>query len=378
MNKAEAFESISPPDWQDKPVPPRRWLVPGLVIRGYVTMLNGDGGVGKSLLAQQLATALATGRPFLGLAPPPKPVRVLAMFCEDDADELHFRQDRINAHYGCQMRELADLTLISRIGKANELMVFDRRTDAGEETALYQQLETRIRRSKAELIVVDTVADTFMGNEIIRPQVRQFVNALGRLAMINDAGVILTAHPSLAGLASGSGLSGSTAWHNTVRGRLYLTRPAPLNDGEDEESNDARILKLMKNNYGPSGDKLRLRWRDHVFVLENEGGGARGDGGMVDRIAIEVAVLGGLRQLVGNGTLVSADPDAKTGLANKVRRLPACRRWTWQSVVAAQERLIASGKIVKVEMGPRSKRRIYVRPHDMRLPGEVNVADAEE
>ena len=367
------LDEIDPTGWDGKPVPERRWLIPGLLIRGTVTMLNGDGGVGKSLLAQQLVTAMATARPFLGIAPQAQPVRSLALFCEDDVDELHFRQAQINAHYRCTMRDIGAMRLLSRVGQDNGLMVFDRRTDEGMETPLYHQLAHRIRERGTELIVIDTAADSFIGNENIRTQARQFISALRRLAMINDGGVILTAHPSLTGLASGSGLSGTTAWHNTVRGRLYLTRPPSSADDQQEEHNDARILKLMKSNYGPTGDKLKLVWRDHVFVLEDEG---RGTGNIVDRLELDNAVLVGLRKLVGNGAFISADPDAKTGFANKVRRLPSCRHWSWHAVIAAQERLIAAGRIHKVEMGPRSKRRVYVRPHDMRLPGEIDIGNA--
>ena len=34
------------------------------------------------------------------------------------------------------------------------------------------------------------------------------------------------------------------------------------------------------------------------------------------------------------------------------------------------------GKIVKVEMGPPSRRRLFVRPHDVTLPGEVDIGNA--
>ena len=373
--KLAPFESIRPTDWQGQPVPPRRWLVPNLLIRGAVTMLNGDGGVGKSLLAQQLVTALATGRSFLGLPAPQRPIPSLAVFCEDDARELHFRQDRINAHYGCEMRDLDALTLVSRVGLDNELMVFGRRGDVGEESDFYRQLAEKIRLTRAELIVIDTAADTFMGNEIIRPQVRQFINALARFATVNDGAVLLTAHPSLTGLNSGSGLSGSTAWHNTVRGRLYLTRPASINDS-DEETSDARILKLMKSNYGPTGNQLKLTWHDHVFVLQSEGRGASGN--LVDRLEIDRAVLEGLRKLVSDGAQVPADSQVRNGLPTRLRAQRACRQWSWQAIAAAQERLVATGKIVKVEMGPPSKRRIYIRPHDMRLTGEISIGNAGE
>lgn len=365
------LDAVCPTDWQDKEVPQRRWLIPGMLIRGTVTMLNGDGGVGKSLLAQQLATAMATARPFLGLTPHADPVPSLALFCEDDLDELHFRQAHLNAHYRCEMRDLHAMTLISRVGMENGLMAFDRRTDEGEATPLYHQLAHKIRESGAELIVIDTAADTFLGNENIRSQARQFLGALRRLAMINDGGVIVTAHPSLTGLNSGSGLSGTTAWNNTVRGRLYLTKPH-TQDGEEEHS-DARILKLMKSNYGRTGEQLKLVWRDHAFALEDEGS-ARG--GIVDRLELDQAVLAGLRKLVGNGVQIPADTHAKNGLAIRLRSLPSCKRWSWQAMTGAQERLVGLGKIVKVEMGPPSKRRLYVRPHDMTLPGEVIIGNA--
>ena len=72
-----------------KEVPARNWLVPGLIPSGTVTLLTGDGGTGKSLLALQLATACALGKPWLG-----KTVagdRALFVSAEDDEDELHRR-----------------------------------------------------------------------------------------------------------------------------------------------------------------------------------------------------------------------------------------------------------------------------------------------
>ncbi len=373
MKLPTMVNSLSPTCWDGKPIPERRWLIPGLLLRGTVTMLNGDGGVGKSLLAQQLATAMATANPFLGIAPHADPVPSLSLFCEDDFDELHFRQARINAHYRCGMADLSAMTLLSRVGEANGLMAFDRRTDEGEATPLYHQLEHMIRRSGAQLIIVDTAADTFLGNENIRNQVLQYVHALRRLAMINDGGAILNAHPSLTGLVSGSGLSGSTAWNNTVRGRLYLTRPATGSEDEDEQS-DQRVLKLMKSNYGRAGEKLRLRWHDHAFVLEDEARVA--GGGMVERLELDNAVLAGLRRMVVNGTLVPADPNVRNGLPTRLRGLASHRHLSFQAVAGAQERLMAAGRITRVELGSPSKRRLYIRPQDMMLPGEVCIGNA--
>ena len=43
-------------------VPPRRWCVEGWFPNRSVSLLSGDGGTGKSLLAMQLATSAAMGR----------------------------------------------------------------------------------------------------------------------------------------------------------------------------------------------------------------------------------------------------------------------------------------------------------------------------
>jgi hypothetical protein len=53
-----------------------------------------------------------------------------------------------------------------------------------------------------------------------RSQTRQFISLLRRLAIVSNGSVVLLSHPSLTGINSGSGISGSTAWHNSVRSRM--------------------------------------------------------------------------------------------------------------------------------------------------------------
>jgi RecA-family ATPase len=74
--------------------------------------------------------------------------------------------------------------------------------------------------------------------------------------------VLLCAHPSVAGMISGTGTSGSTAWNNAVRSRLYLTRPKD----HDAANDSARVLKTVKANYGPLGNNIEVTWREGVFV----------------------------------------------------------------------------------------------------------------
>jgi len=174
------LHSIPPIKWHGQPIPERQWLVENWIPWGCVTALYGDGGTGKSLLAQQLLTSVATGTPFLGL--PVRQCKVLGVFCEDDEDELHRRQAAINAQYGVEFGDLENMTFISRTSENNVMMTFSA-DGIGERTALYDQVLNLAKDSGVQFVVIDTVADTFGGNEIIRTHVQQFIShGLGGLA----------------------------------------------------------------------------------------------------------------------------------------------------------------------------------------------------
>jgi hypothetical protein len=68
--------------FKDVEIKRRKWIVPNYIPDETVTMLSGDGGIGKSLIAKQLAVARALSREWIG--PMPEPGRTLMLSCEDD------------------------------------------------------------------------------------------------------------------------------------------------------------------------------------------------------------------------------------------------------------------------------------------------------
>jgi len=223
-----------------------------------VTLLSGEGGIGKSLLLLQLSVAHVLGRDWIGYVPESGPV--LYFSCEEDENEICRRLEAIARHYGASRRELKDrgLHMISRAGMDAVLGRVDRYGNI-EPTILFARLQGMASTHKPKAIMLDTAADIFAGNENDRSQVRQFITLLRGLAIGTGAAVILVTHPSLHGTSSGSGLSGSTAWHNSVRARMYF-KSAP----SDNESNLLRTLEFSKNNYGPIGEHVMLRWHNGV------------------------------------------------------------------------------------------------------------------
>lgn len=254
--------SFTPGRWQDRRSTPYDWIVEGCFLRGTVSILSGDGGLGKSLLMQQLATAAAIGKDWLGMAT--KPCKTFCVFCEDDADELHRRQERINAHYGCEMADLEGVIYCDRAGEDSVLIRFEKWGDKCATTPLFDAVRKEVKGLGCQIVVLDTVADVFSGNEVDRNQPRRFIRELRRLAIEIQGVVILTQHPSAEGLSSGSGKSGSTGWNNSARSRLYLTTQKPKEKGAEPPPNE-RLLKTMKNNASAPGGRVDLIWRDGVF-----------------------------------------------------------------------------------------------------------------
>ena len=261
---------FAPASWlAGEPVPSRRWLVEDLIPDQTVTMLGGDGGTGKSLLALQLAVAVATDRPWIGRQID-RPGCAMFLSAEDDAGELHRRLAAICAAEGLGLATLDRLMMRSLAGENTLLAVLDRKSGTLAETALYAELDAAMAEAGPALIVLDTLADLHSGEENSRAHARQFVGMLRRLAIRHGCAVLLLAHPSLTGMATGSGLSGSTAWNASVRARLYLGR---VTDSGYEGDPDARRLSAKKANYAPAGGEIALRWREGVFVPDGQAGG---------------------------------------------------------------------------------------------------------
>ena len=207
---------------------------------------------------------------------------------------------------------------------------------------------------RPRLLVLDTSADFYAGDEIARAQVRQFIGLLRGLAIRSGTAVLLLSHPSLTGMSSGSGLSGSTAWNNSVRSRLYLSRIL-TKEGPNmtEVDTDRRTLTTMKANYGASGGVLSMRWNQGVFVLDEAASistlSAAGEHARIDAIFLDL-----LARYLSEGR--SLNVAHSRNCAPHVFSLDArANGITQRAFVAAMNRLFAAGRIKVILEGPPSK-----------------------
>jgi RecA-family ATPase len=252
-------------NWDANPAPDREWAVDNRIPMYQPHLTTGHGAIGKSLLELTRAVAHVLGKPWLGM-----PVRqgpVIYLGAEDEADELHRRLEAILRYYGATFNDIiGGLHLLSYVGEDCLLGIPDH-NGVIRSTDLFHQLLADAISIKPVSLTIDTLTDVYAGDEIDRNQTTQFVKLLQHMAIKARCSVAILAHPSNAGMATGSGLSGSTGWHNKVRSRLYMRSPTTAK-GEEIDS-DVREIQFLKNNYGRQGDSIQIRWENGVFVPES-------------------------------------------------------------------------------------------------------------
>jgi hypothetical protein len=244
-------------NWAGSP-PERRSYWGALLPFLQTTMLTGPGGVGKSLIAQQLATAIALGLPFLGMET--VQARCLYITCEDDADELWRRQEAINAALGVSMGSLdGNLFLVSLCGQDGTALA-DFTSGTLRVTKRWQQIADFVRANGIKVLIYDNATDAMAGDLNDVHQVAEFVNLLTGLALEVGGAAVILHHPNKAG----ADWLGSMAWHNKVRSRLMMAH------GESAADPDVRTLSNPKANYGPSGGSITFRWYAGAFVTDDQ------------------------------------------------------------------------------------------------------------
>ena len=314
------FPRVSISDIYTAPSPEPAFIWAGRIPRGHVTLLGAHGGVGKSMLALQLAVAVCLGADFLGAST--ERGKVLFFSGEDAGPVLRHRLGHIAAHFNASPHRLAEsLTILDGSDEPalyREVAQFGIRT--GEPTPGFNRLGEIIREVQPDLVIVDNASDVFEASENDRASVRGFMRSLRKLFPDGSEppAMLLLAHIQKAatGGRHAESYSGSTAWHNSARSRLALTA----------DRDDATRLTLShdKLNLGPrTAEPLRLV-RSHTGLLmvdetEREPDGESGE-------PPEMALLKVLADFNRRGEHVSAEQSAHTNAWKLCRPEPGFPR----------------------------------------------------
>jgi hypothetical protein len=183
----------------------------------------------------------------------------------------------------------------------NDPVLYAELSDAGirtgATTATYRALEQAAEEFGADVLIIDNSSDTYDADENSRPRVRGFIRELAKLVRRRQGAVLLLAHvdkTSARGFAAGQGYSGSTAWHNSVRSRLFLS-----------EVDGRLVLEHQKSNLGKRAEPIDLQWAEGG-VLTLASSACSGLIASADRDA----VLALIREFYDRGEFISTSQNA--------------------------------------------------------------------
>jgi RecA-family ATPase len=335
------------------PEPPR-FIMPGLPAEGG-TLVSGHGGAGKSFIELHRAVAIATGRPFFGLATEQR--RVLFASCEDAAPILHWRLAHVCRFEGIDLRELAGKLAVLDLTKRDALY-FAPQSNGDFVRAPFEKLRRACDAARAELVVIDGISHTFGGNEISRAHVTSYATLTGTLA----PAYILVGHVNKANaLGTGTtteGYSGSTAWNNAFRARWYLRRETDLGDDGEPSRTGRLILEAQKGNYSDQGPRLVLTWdtEAHLFAGKPDETAPEGMVGAIRDRTEREAVMAALRGSLAAGVNV---PVAQSGNRTAFHVLSARPEFP-----------------EPLRLGSAGRRRFWRRIEELRQSGDLKSASA--
>lgn len=249
------FKVVPVADLAEVEPPPVSFWWDGYMPAGVVTMLGAHGGTGKSTVALTLAVCITQGLPLFDV--PTRRGRVAYFSGEDPEDLIRLRLRRICTKLDVDPADL-DGKLFPLDATAFDPVLFHEVTvDArrmGTTTPAYADLRSFVAAQSIDVLIVDNASDTFDASEIDRSRVRAFMRSLARIAQERAGAVLLLAHvdkgTSRRDRSDSEGYSGSTAWHNSARSRLYLSR----------DKDGSLRLEHQKANLGRMREPLTLEW----------------------------------------------------------------------------------------------------------------------
>lgn len=249
-------------DYYEDNLPEPEWLINDIMNRNTVAMLAGEGGVGKSMLAMQMACALSSGSDFLGFECP-QPAPVIYLNAEDT--RLKFNR-RIRAYR--HMLIMADLLTNEQHDLiANQLYYYGAentfaRFTAKETKELINSVNAVARNSRP-IILVDPLITFAEGDENDNKAMGQVIDMFRALRNHTDSSVMFMHH---AGKSEGAEYRGASALKDGVRQAYSMKQMTDeerarvtVNEVGEEDWNKYVMLRHTKADEGEIQAPIHLR-----------------------------------------------------------------------------------------------------------------------
>lgn len=256
-------------------IPPRDWIIPGLMMRRHLSVLVAPPGSGKSLLTLQLAIAVALGVKWGGWIVR-KPEKVMVINVEDDHDEMRRRLAAAAQEMGVHQTELVDRIFLLDAPESIVVTKFDPRTKAVLRMPVVEQLAEDVRADGVGVVIADPFAETFEGDED-NTAMKWAAVAWREVARQSMSSVMLVHHTrkysnssEMAGSIDAARGGGALVGTARIMSTLYSMTEAEAREFDISEDEHNLYLRHddAKNNYAISG-QLTKWFKKKTVYLDN-------------------------------------------------------------------------------------------------------------
>ena len=275
-DEADDFHTVDAFDFDESAIPPRPWVIPGVMLAGYTHMLVAPGGSGKSLFTLQMAITLATGDAWGDMAPRRK-CRTLVINVEDDMDE---QRRRLSAARRVMDKDVAELRGMIDLAEDPESIIVAR-ADPNRKTVVATPVVDTLRRFIIDrgigVLIVDPFAETFEGDENSNSEVKWAMRIWrDQIARATGCAVYLV-HHTIKGADNGAGnadiVRGAGSIVNSTRITATLM-PMSTNDAEALGIDPPDRYRFVRYDDAKANQSLksgRARWFEKVTVELSNG-----------------------------------------------------------------------------------------------------------
>jgi hypothetical protein len=216
---------------------PLSWLWPGRLALGKLALLEGDPGLGKSLLALDLCARLSTGRPWPDGTPGPGAANAIVLSGEDSAaDTVRSRLEAAGADLGrIFMPDLEEDEADQPLSLPSQAALLDR----------------ALEKTEARLVVIDPLLEFLdPGVQVANEHsVRQALAPLRQLADRHRCTVLMHRHLNKSGGSHAAYRGGNSIAFLAVCRSGWLVAPDP-------QEPQRRVLAQVKNNLAAAQPSL--------------------------------------------------------------------------------------------------------------------------
>ncbi len=244
-------------------IPPRDWVILGLLLKKNLSVLVAPPGSGKSLLTVQIAIAVGVGMAWAGWTPR-KREKVLIINAEDDADEMHRRMFVAAETMNVSQADLNGWVMLPDELESIVIARADSRTKTVVRMPLIEDLVATIIAAGIGVIVVDPFAETFEGDENSNSEVKWAGMLWREVARRTGCALLLVHHTrkyasGMAGDADASRGGGALIGTARILGTLFTMTEdeAKVMNVPDEERGDYVRYDDAKANHSRKG---LVRW----------------------------------------------------------------------------------------------------------------------